>query len=108
MRSIAAVAVAAQARPGRGGVADVAASLIFAANGFPGAVVPIFNELGGVILRPQQHTVLCGKGQDGRGSRCNGAWCAPPLPLDWRGNPHRVHGAATATICGGHRTWAVI
>ena len=60
----------------------LATSLIFAANGFPGARVPVFNSNGGLVLRPGLARVLCGKHRDGQaqgGGHCVEDTCEAPV-----------------------------
>jgi hypothetical protein len=61
-----------------------ATSLISADTYFPGAVIPIFNELGGLIFKPNRTRVLCAKPADGRGAtggRCVGqTWQGMGIP----------------------------
>lgn len=51
---------------------------------FPGAVIPIFNELGGLIFRPNRTRVACAKPADGRGAtggQCIGqTWQGASIP----------------------------
>ena len=56
---------------------DQSASLIFAANGFDGGVIPIFHGRGGTgfILRPGVTQIRCGKGSDSGGHCGQRHWC---------------------------------
>jgi len=61
-------------------IGDQSASLIHKGQGFPGALIPLFNGGAGLLFRPHETTLKCGKGGDS-GGHCAETFCESPTEL---------------------------